>query len=55
MDQIERFDIETIYVCLIEMFEKELFDHLTVSKKMFNWIVSDSYHYLEPFNFVNLC
>ena len=22
---------------------------------MFNWIVSDKYQYLEPFNFVDLC
>ena len=34
MGQIELFDIQTVNLCLTELFEKELFDHLTVCKHM---------------------
>ena len=38
MDQIELFvnlnDLQTNVLCLIELFEKELFNHLTVCKQM---------------------
>ena len=48
--------MQTIELCLTELLEIEPFDHLTVCKRMmFNWIVSDTYKYLKPFNFVDLC
>ena len=32
------------------------FYHLTMRKQMiFDWIVSDTLEYLEPFNFIDLC
>ena len=37
MGQIELFDIQTVQtndLCLIELFEVELFDHLTMCKQM---------------------
>ena len=33
MSQIELFDIKTVYLCEIELFERELFSHLTVCKQ----------------------
>ena len=40
----------------IELFEIELFDHLTVCKQMMmlSWIFSDTQQYLEPFNVADL-
>ena len=42
---------------LIELFEKEPYDHLIVCKQTIEiyWIVSDTYKYLQPFRFVDLC
>ena len=37
----------------MELLENELFDYLTMCEKWlkFNWIVSDTQQYLEPFKF----
>ena len=37
--------------CLIELFEIELFDHLTVCKKN-DRIFNDTLQYLQPFNYM---
>ena len=49
--------MQTNDLCKIELFKIELFDIFTVCKKKWlnDWIVSDSYQYLETFNFVDLC
>ena len=42
-----------LYISKTELFKIELLDHLIVWL-MFNWIVSDTSQYLEPFNFINM-
>ena len=44
-------------LCEIELLEiKQLVIQLCVNKWLvFNWIVSDTPQYVEPFNFVDLC
>ena len=45
--------MQTNDLCLIELLEIELLDHWIVHKQMTD--VSDTWQYLELYNFVDLC
>ena len=57
MNQIELFEIQTEFKEMtydkLNFLKTEMFDYLTVNEWLvFHWIVTDTYQYLEPFNYV---